>query len=70
MCCRELEKARAPDRVAKYSDEKQLFKITLKVVDWLYLGLSGTSFRWDMAHQNERRYAEAFWRGMTVKVLE
>ncbi len=67
---RELEKARAPGRVAKYGDEKQLFKITLKIVDWLYLGVSGASFAWDMSFKNEKRYAEAFWHGVTVKVLE
>ena len=66
----ELEKARATERLAKYGDEKTLFEITLKVVDWLHLGVSGASFAWDMAQENEKRYAEAFWRGVTVKVLE
>jgi AbiU2 len=66
----ELEKARAPERLAKYGDEKTLFEITLKVVGWLHLGVSGASFAWDMARQNEKRYAEAFWHGVTVKVVE
>jgi hypothetical protein len=67
---RELETARAPERLAKYGDEKTLFETTTKVVDWLLLGVSGVSFAWDMSHQNEKRYAEAFWHGITVKVLE
>ena len=67
---RELEKARAPARVARYGDEKALFDVTIKVVDWLLLGVNGTSFAWDMARQNEARYAEAFWSGVTVKALE
>jgi hypothetical protein len=67
---RRLEKARAPERVAKYGDEKALFDITTKVVDWLHLGVNGTDFAWELAQENEKRYAEAFWRGVTVKVLE
>jgi hypothetical protein len=63
-------KPRPPKRLARYGDEKSLFDTTQKVVDWLLLGVNGVSFAWDSSFRYEKRYAEAFWHGVSIKVLE
>ncbi len=70
VLARETYEKTAPERFAKYGDEKLLFETTMKVVDRLLLGVNGASFNWEMSREHEKRYAEAFWHGIRVNVLE
>lgn len=69
----QLDKTREEKRQAiplpRYGDERKLLAKTVTAVDRLYLSLSGTGFAWDSAMKMHKRNAEAFWKGVTIRVL-
>jgi len=69
----QLEQSREEKRTAvpkpRYGDERKLLGKTITTVNRLYLSLNGTSFAWDSAKAMHKRNAEAFWNGVTIKVL-
>jgi hypothetical protein len=61
------KKAAVP--LPRYGDERKLLGKTLTAVNRLYVSLNGTGFSWDSAKAMHSRNAEAFWKGITIKVL-
>ena len=55
--------------MARYGDERRLLRKTMTVVNNLYLSLNGTGFDWDGSRKMHERNAEAFWKGMEIKIL-
>ncbi|MFM8607825.1 MAG: hypothetical protein ACKOBC_07675 [Hyphomicrobiales bacterium] len=53
----------------KYGDETWLLEKTIKIVDWLYLAVCGTSFSWDQSRKIAKDRAEKFWSGVKIDVL-
>ena len=53
----------------RYGDERKLLRKTVTIVNRLYLSLNGTGFDWDTARAMHKRNAEAFWKGVKIKVL-
>jgi hypothetical protein len=54
---------------AKYGDENWLLKLSIRIVDRMYLGICGTSFDWDDSQKIAEKRAHAFWDGVSIKVL-
>lgn len=69
----QLEQTREEKRgavpMARYGDERRLLRKTMTVVNNLYLSLNGTGFDWDGSRKMHERNAEAFWKGMEIKIL-
>jgi len=53
----------------KPGDETWLLEKTIKIVDWLYLAVCGTSFAWDQSRKIAKDRAEKFWNGVKIDVL-
>jgi hypothetical protein len=58
-----------PGRPPKYGDERWLLNRSWRMVDCLNSCVRQSSFYWTGAIENSREHAEAFWHGVTIKVL-
>jgi hypothetical protein len=58
-----------PGRPPKYGDERWLLSRSWRMLECLNTSVRQTSFAWTGTIGISRRYAEAFWHGVTIKVL-
>lgn len=69
------DKKREKDKInpipnAKLGDEKALLNISLRIANLLYLALNGTDYRFPETKKIFKKRADAFWKGVTVEVLQ
>jgi hypothetical protein len=64
------EKNQGPISPLKYGDETKILDQTIPVIDTLYQCINGTHFAFDDARNYSKQTSAAFWKGITVSVLE
>lgn len=53
----------------KYGDEVDLLKETIDIIDALTIGIDGANFDFDEVRYIARNFADALWKGCTIKAL-
>ncbi len=52
----------------KYGDEKDLLMDTIKVMDWLHIGINGAGHTWDQSKEMAKRNAGFLWGNCTFDI--
>lgn len=55
-------------RPMQYGDERRLLGITVRIADYLHLGLNGTGFDWDVSREIARRAARELWENCSFEI--
>ncbi|MES2846920.1 MAG: hypothetical protein V4747_18025 [Pseudomonadota bacterium] len=53
----------------KFGDERKLLQKTVKIVNRLYMSISGIGFAWNESWSMSKRNARALWCGVSIEVL-
>jgi hypothetical protein len=64
----DLEKD-GPIPLPRFGDERKLLEKTVKIVNRLYLSISGIGFAWTESRLMSKRNAHALWQGVSIDVI-
>jgi AbiU2 len=64
-----LEKGGPPVPLPRFGDERKLLQKTVKIVNRLYMSISGIGFAWNESWSMSKRNARALWCGVSIEVL-
>jgi len=64
-----LDKGGPPIPLPRFGDERKLLEKTVKIVNSLYLSISGIGFAWNESWSMSKRNAHALWQRVSIDVI-